>query len=132
MNDEQYGEIELKVESNTEYENKFIKKNFYYFNNACTQYKFSFVSTENKTKSYINWYENLDKTSKVRLNRNSNLVIFGLAESEATKKSERENHDVDLFAKLIGEIEILNLLTTNAKIMFQIEDTKRLNPKKKR
>jgi hypothetical protein len=53
-----------------------------------------------------------------------------LAESEATKKSERENHDVDLFAKLIGEIEILNLLTTNAKIMFQIEDTKRLNPKK--
>jgi hypothetical protein len=32
-----------------------------------------------------------------------------LAESEATKKSERENHDVDLFAELIGEIEILNI-----------------------
>ena len=66
-------------------------------------------STENKTKSYFNWYENLDKTSKVRLNINSNLVIFGLAESEATKKSERENHDVDLFAKLIAEINIHHL-----------------------
>ncbi len=53
-----------------------------------------------------------------------------MAESEATKKSERENHDVDLFAKLIGETEILNLLTTNAKTIFQIEETKRLNPKK--
>jgi hypothetical protein len=53
-----------------------------------------------------------------------------LAESVATKKSEREIHDVDLFAKLIGEIEVLNLLKTNAKIIFQIEDTKRLNPKK--
>jgi hypothetical protein len=53
-----------------------------------------------------------------------------LAESVATKKSERENHDVDLFAKLICEIEILNPLTTNAKIIFQIEDTKRLYPKK--
>jgi hypothetical protein len=45
-----------------------------------------------------------------------------LAESVATKKSERENHDVDLFAKLICEIEILNPLTTNAQIIFQIED----------
>ena len=53
-----------------------------------------------------------------------------MAESVATKKSEREIHDVDLFAKLIGEIEVLNLLKTNAKIIFQIEDTKRLNPKK--
>jgi hypothetical protein len=78
VNDEQYGEIEIKVESNAEYENKFIKKNFYYFNNACSQYKFSFVSTENKTKSCFNWYENLDKTSKVRLNRNCNLVILDL------------------------------------------------------
>ena len=109
MNDEQHGEIEIKDKSNAEYENKFIKKNFYYFNNACTQYKFSFVSTEDKRKNF-NWYEN----SRERLNRNSNLVIFGLAESVATKKSERENHDVDLFAKLIGETEILNLLRTNA------------------
>ncbi len=52
-----------------------------------------------------------------------------MAESVATKKSEREIHDVDLFAKLIGEIEVLNLLKTNAKIIFQIEGTKRLNPK---
>ncbi len=53
-----------------------------------------------------------------------------MAESVATKKSEREIHDVDLFAKLIGEIKVLNLMTTNAKIIFQIEDAKRLNPKK--
>ncbi len=53
-----------------------------------------------------------------------------MAESVATKKSERENHDVDLFAKLICEIEILNPKTTNAQIIFQIEATKRLNPKK--
>ncbi len=72
----------------------------------------------------------LEQNKQVRLNKNSNLVIFGLAESVATKKSEREIHDVDLFAKLIGEIEVLNLLKTNAKIIFQIEDTKRLNPKK--
>jgi hypothetical protein len=53
MNDEQHGEIEIKDKSNAEYENKFIKKNFYYFNNACTQYKFSFVSTEDKRKTVL-------------------------------------------------------------------------------
>jgi hypothetical protein len=50
---------------------------------------------------FSNWHENLDKTSKIKKNRNSNIVIFGLAESKSVLASEVEKYDVELFAKLI-------------------------------
>ena len=89
-----------------------------------------FFSSEDKTTSFPNWYENLDKTSKLRKNRSSNLVIFGLAESKSILTSEIEKFDVELFAKLIGELEVLNKLLMNNNIKFQIDEIKRLNSKK--
>jgi len=83
-----------------------IFKNIYYFHNACTQYKYNFVSSEDKTTSFSNWYENFVKTSKLRKNRMSNIVIFGLAESKSILTSEIEKYDVKLFAKLIGSLTI--------------------------
>jgi hypothetical protein len=80
--------------------------------------------------SFSNWHENLDKTSKIKKNRNSNLVIFGLAESKSVLTSEVEKYDVELFAKLIGELEILNKLIMSNNIKFQIDEIKRLNSKK--
>ena len=69
--------------------------------------------------SFSNWHENLDKTSKLKKNRNSNLVIFGLAKSKSVLTSEIENYDVELFAKLIGELEILNKLIMSNIIKLQ-------------
>ena len=69
--------------------------------------------------SFSNWHENLDKTSKIKKNRNSNLVIFGLAESKSVLTSEVEKYDVELFAKLIGELEILNKLIMSNIIKLQ-------------
>ena len=80
--------------------------------------------------SFSNWHENLDKTSKIKKNRNSNLVIFGLTESKSVLTSEVEKYDVELFAKLIGELEILNKLIMSNNIKFQIDEIKRLNSKK--
>ena len=95
----------IYTETKVKNENRNFQKNIYYFHNACTQYKFNFVSSEDKTTSFSNWYENLDKTSKLRKNRSSNLVVFGLAESKSILTSEIEKFDVELFAKLIGELE---------------------------
>jgi len=73
--------VEIKYEKDAIFENNFIKKNVFYFHNACTQYKFNFLSSHKSTDSNTKWYENMEKTIKTRKNRNSNLVIFGLTES---------------------------------------------------
>lgn len=123
-----------KVEStNSEdaiFENNFIKKNIYYFHNACTPYKFNFTSRESKTKS--DWYENLEKSNKVCKNRNSNLVIFGLNESKASTNELREKDDMHLFFDVVKELNNLHFSLFNVccKITCQVDENKRLNTKK--
>lgn len=42
-----------------------------------------FVSSENKMKNSLKWYDDLERSGKIPKNRNSNLVIFSLIESIA-------------------------------------------------
>jgi len=134
-----------KVEStnseNAIFENNFTKKNIYYFHNACTPYKFNFTSSESKTKP--DWYENLEKTNKVRKNRNSNLVIFGLKvrknrnsnlvifglnESKSSTNELREKDDMHLFFDVVKELNCLHFSLFNVccKITCQVDENKRL------
>jgi len=126
MTDTKQANNEKFESTNTEeaiFENNFIRKNIYYFHNACTPLKFNFISRESKTKS--NWYENLEKPNKICKNRNSNLVIFGLNES-------REKDDVHLFFDLVSELNSLHFTLFNVccKITCQVDENKRLNSKK--
>ena len=65
--------------------------------------------------SFSNWHENLDKTSKLKKNRNSKLVIFGLAKSKSVLTSEIENYDVELFAKL-NKLIMSNIIKLQKKL----------------
>jgi hypothetical protein len=115
--------VEIKYEKDAIFENNFIKKNVFYFHNACTQYKFNFLSSHKSTDSNTKWYENMEKTIKTRKNRNSNLVIFGLTESSSFTLKEKNENDVDLFYELIKEIK--------KDISLQIEEIRRLKSNKK-
>jgi len=121
--------IKLNDENYFLNENKLVKKNIFYFHNACTQYKFNFTASD-KIKNDSNWYEDLEKSDKIRNNRNSNLIIFGLTESIAIKKEERDKADVHLFFELTKELNSLSDERINEKLQWTINETRRLNPKK--
>ena len=78
-----YKKANSKDEADAVFENNFIKKNIYYFHNACTSQKFNFNSREISIENGPQWYETLERSNKIRKNRNSNLVIFGLNESKS-------------------------------------------------
>ena len=63
---------------------------------------------ENKIKKSQNWYDALEKSDKICNNRNDNIVIFGLTESLATKKEDRDQYDVHLFFELTKELILLS------------------------
>jgi hypothetical protein len=115
-----YKKANSKDEVDAIFENNFIKKIFY-FPNAFTSHKFNFNSRETLE-------------SKIRKNRNSNLVIFGLNESKAFTKEERDVEDMHLFFKLIGELNSLffSLFKAYCKIKCQVDETKRNSKFKKR
>jgi len=123
-------EVEINIENYALNENNLIKKNIFYFHNACTQYKFNFNASENKIKKSQNWYDALEKSDKICNNRNNNIVIFGLTESPATKKEDRDQYDVHLFFELTKELILLSNENINEKLQWTIDETKRLNPKK--
>jgi len=115
----------FKYETDAKFENNFIKKNIFYFHNACTPVKFNFVSSDIKKANYSkNWYENIEKSIKQHKNRNSNLVIFGLTELTDTSNEKIAEYDAESFFELVNELEALN--GTNNKIMWQIDEIKRL------
>jgi hypothetical protein len=123
-------EMKINIENYALNENNLIKKNIFYFHNACTQYKFNFNASENKIKKSQNWYDALEKSDKICNNRNNNIVIFGLTESPATKKEDRDQYDVHLFFELTKELILLSNENINEKLQWTIDETKRLNPKK--
>jgi hypothetical protein len=49
--------VEFKNRVGAIFENNFIKKNIYYFHNACALYKFNFTSRESKSKDNECWHE---------------------------------------------------------------------------
>ena len=122
--------IESELELDIEIEKNYTKKNIYYFHNSCTQYKFNFVASENKMKNSPKWYDDLERLDKIHKNRNSNLVIFGLTESIADTKKERDIDDVHSFFKLTKELMLINNERINTKMQWTIDETKRLNPRK--
>ena len=127
-----YKKANSKDEEDAVFENNFIKKNIYYFHNACTSQKYNFNSREISIENGPQWYETLERSNKIRKNRNSNLVIFGLNESKALTREERDMEDMHLFFKLIGELNSLffSLFKVCCKITCQVDGTKRLDSKK--
>jgi hypothetical protein len=56
--------VVIKEERDAIFENNFYKKNIFYIHNACTQYKFNFLSSSKLKNNVNNWYDNLEKIDK--------------------------------------------------------------------
>ena len=77
-------------------------------------------------KNSSKWYDDLVRLDKIHKNRNSNLVIiFGLTESIADTKKERDTEDVHLFFELTKELMLINNERINTKMQRTIDETKR-------
>ena len=100
---------------------KFIEKDLL-FHNACTPYKFTNFKVQDQIDKNDYWIQITDKSIRIPTDRKSNLIIFGLKESNATGAIERMHDDFDQFASLKQSIK--------AKSSCIIKGISRLNSKK--
>ena len=99
----------------------FIEKNSL-SQDACTPYKFTNVKAQNMVDENDYWMQITDKSIRIPTDRKSNLVIFGLKESNATNSTERMQDDIYQFFDLTTSIK--------AKTMWSLKGISRLKPKK--